>query len=192
MAILLRGANLFAYRSSSATWVIFNFASLLGSSSVASWVANSFGKIFVKMLTHLHVIVKHLWCWRICKGEVEPWRKEAKPGSGCCPRGTVTPCSVAPPPLGRCLPGLGSAQWRRRGTVTDDVHHHCLGGAPLGVVRCHRCFLPEAGEPVLEWRGSPPWAPPCHVRCITPFIQRVGFQGCWLGGHRHPCPVTNG
>jgi hypothetical protein len=22
----------------------------------------------MKMLTHLHVMVKHLWCWHICKG----------------------------------------------------------------------------------------------------------------------------
>ena len=24
--------------------------------------------MIVKMLTHLHVMVKHLWCWHICKG----------------------------------------------------------------------------------------------------------------------------
>ena len=40
-----------------------NFAYVLGSSGVASWEANSFGKMFVKMLTHLHMVVYTCWCW---------------------------------------------------------------------------------------------------------------------------------
>jgi len=34
-----------------------NFAYVLGSSGVASSEANSFGKMFMKMLTHLHMVV---------------------------------------------------------------------------------------------------------------------------------------
>jgi hypothetical protein len=67
MTILSRGANLFAYRSSSDTRVIY-FASLLGSSGVASWVANSL-KMIVKMLTYIHMVVlayllrRRSWSW---------------------------------------------------------------------------------------------------------------------------------
>ena len=39
-----------------------NFAYVLGSSGVASREANSFGKMFVKMLTHLHKVVYTWWC----------------------------------------------------------------------------------------------------------------------------------
>jgi hypothetical protein len=32
-------------------------------------VVNSL-KMFVKMLTHIHMVVYTWWCWHICKGEV--------------------------------------------------------------------------------------------------------------------------
>ena len=46
-----------------------NFASSLGSSSVASWVTNPLENICEK-LTHIHMVVHTWWCWHICKGEV--------------------------------------------------------------------------------------------------------------------------
>jgi hypothetical protein len=46
--------------------------------------------MIVKMLTHLLVIVKHLWCRYICKGI-----KEGEEGDEVLPlEGTVTPCPV--------------------------------------------------------------------------------------------------
>ena len=35
---------------------------------MSSGEANSFGKMFVKMLTHLHMVVYTWWCWHIYKG----------------------------------------------------------------------------------------------------------------------------
>ena len=45
-----------------------NFAMFLESSGVVNWVANPL-KMFVKMLTHLHLVVYTWWCWHIYKGE---------------------------------------------------------------------------------------------------------------------------
>ena len=104
--------------------------------------------MIVKMLTHLHVMVKHLWCWHICKGGEKGEEKEAKLSLGCCHGGTTTPCSVhrypygydrlggreqwvalgalppypvAPPPLGRCPPRCGRERLELRLAVEGAV-----------------------------------------------------------------------
>ena len=46
-----------------------NIAMLLGSSGVVRSSENHL-KMFVKMLTHIHIVVYTWWCWHIYKGEV--------------------------------------------------------------------------------------------------------------------------
>jgi hypothetical protein len=63
-----------------------------------------------------------------------------------------------------------------RGTVTDDVHRHCLGGAPSGVVRCYRRFLPKVGEPMWSEGGHRHG----HCRAMSsapPFYPEWVFRG---------------
>ena len=46
-----------------------NIVMLLGSSGVVRSNENPL-KMFVKMLTHIHIVVYTWWCWHIYKGEV--------------------------------------------------------------------------------------------------------------------------
>jgi len=59
MAVLLRGQTCL-YISHLVPLEQSNFAYVLGSSDVASGEANTFERKFVKMLTHLHMLV-HIW-----------------------------------------------------------------------------------------------------------------------------------
>ena len=65
--------------------------------------------MIMKMLTHLHVMVKHLWCVHICKGGERGEEKEVKLGLECYLRGTATPYPVHHQPYG------GDRQWWPRG-----------------------------------------------------------------------------
>jgi hypothetical protein len=51
------------------------------------------------MLTHLHVMVKHLWCWHIRKGGEKDEEEEALSGLVCYHGGHRHALSGAPPPL---------------------------------------------------------------------------------------------
>jgi hypothetical protein len=75
--------------------------------------------MIVKMLTHLHVIVEHLRCWHICKGDEK--RQSRAQGAA---RGGIGQESGSPPPLGRWPAGLG-LELCIVGTVTalTGVHH---------------------------------------------------------------------
>ena len=150
------------------------------------------------MLTHLHMMVKHLWCWHICKGGERGEEKEVLPGSGCCHGGTAMPCPVhrhpcggdqvrrlrvrcyggapppylvAQPPLGRCPPRLGQEQQRR---VRAPVH-------PMytAAIRAVHCLVTATGgvvpPPFLsrEW-GKPGWSP---ATVTAVFFQRGGKTG---------------
>jgi hypothetical protein len=65
--------------------------------------------LIVKMLTHLHVTVKHLWCWHICKGG-----EGGEVGDEVLPLGAPSPpfrCIVTPMMV-TTLPRLSSSSWR--------------------------------------------------------------------------------
>jgi hypothetical protein len=110
------------------------------------------------MLTHLHVMVKHLWCWHIRKGGDKGEEEEALPGSVCYHRGTAMPCPVhrhpcgsdrlrrlrercsggAPPPCLVASPPLGGAHL----TPPESSREGC-GTSMFGV---HNHFIQRAGE----------------------------------------------
>jgi hypothetical protein len=87
------------------------------------------------MLTHLHMMVKHLWCWHICKGS-----EGGKEGNEVLHVG-------APSPPVRCTttPVVVTTFPRLKGWL-GHWHRHVHDGAPLGPVRCHRRFYPESGD----------------------------------------------
>ena len=88
MAVLSRGANLFAYRLSSATRVI-----KLCIVARIEWLI--LWKMIMKMLTHIHMVVYTWWCWHIYKGDevgvdvdqLMKWRREGfeTPPADCPP-----------------------------------------------------------------------------------------------------------
>jgi hypothetical protein len=47
-------------------------------------VVNSFGKMIVKMLTHVHKVVNTYWCWHFCEGG-EVWAVDRGFGSSLPP-----------------------------------------------------------------------------------------------------------
>jgi hypothetical protein len=81
----------------------------------------------MKMLTHLHVMVKHLWCWHICKGI-----KEGKKGDEVLPLG-------APPSPVRCTAHLAMVERKKLALapLVCGVHHPWHDGASRG--HLHPC-----------------------------------------------------
>ena len=87
--------------------------------------------------------------------------------------GTAMPCLVAPPPLGRCPPGLGKAQLES-GWSSDVMVYTAMART------VHRLVLSDATTMLfleasvfgVELRESPRWEPPPYVWFTALLIQR--------------------
>jgi hypothetical protein len=140
------------------------------------------------MLTHLHVMVKHLWCWHIYKGgqggevgdEVLPL--VAPPPPIPC---TATPVAVTNVPQIWAAVEKGSPDNTVCTAMCMTVHRHSVSGVTAS-------FIQRVGEGVLGTATgtAPLW------RCTALFSQRHGKWGVGSKWHRRAmsgataaCPV---
>jgi hypothetical protein len=89
------------------------------------------------------------------------------------------PLSSAPPPVGRCPPGLGSKQQRWDG-------HQTWPCTPPPPIQCHRHVSPEADEAGVRAEWGTALVTAMGTAVHRPISLETLFSGVLARGHRHP------